>query len=796
MVHRLSIPGDKDTPPPQRHADAVFFSDLTRWRERLARSIARNNLGMRSELIETAVNRIILSLIFLRIAEDRGFISKGLLRNMQASYQHDHELGPILRPSLALYWGEPGYGQKSEYDLGGLVVEDRVIMDIFSAITSEDNRYRLAAFPPGTLAQVFSRYLKKTIRRSATHQVGIVDTYDTMQTGESPPHHITAIEYMVTRSLEDVTKNRSAREILPIRLLDPSCGAGAVLLLSFQWLLENTGNRTPTFEECREVLAGSLHGLDINRHAVAVTRMLMVFSLFEHHPRQHSYDFLEISEQVFRDLTHTIRCGNALIDPEITHDESWMFCPPRERYALNTFNWKNGFPEISATGGFDAVVSIPPEGALEHREWIEQYFQRHYQVFHPLADRSAYFIEKGLSLLKPGGTLSCFMRNRWFRGSHGSPFRKLLNSRQIEEIVDSSLMTKGKHGIGSCILRLSNRYPAHPFRVTLADVSFSEKPADFRNADQFPVDQTLLDDGGWTLADTRVQQLLNKMNRNSLPLYDFVMGQVHAGTDTGPYDGFVIGDEDRKYLLDKDSRNKKLIRKLVNGRDITRYRTGSGGRSIIFIHEGWTKTHKDAIKNPWRWFKKQYPLIARLLKRPAGHEMIPAGHGDLWGEVPCTSDFWLRSKPRILFPAFFEKPSFAFDTGRSIADPTVMSIASSSLYLLGLLNSRLLAFVFSQTVSPQAPGRDLYSWDDIKNLPIYTPDFEIPEDVRRHSRLELLVKKMISYHQQIVKEQEKNRQMTILKRIEVTDMQIDGLVYELYGLNSADISVVEEFTVK
>ncbi len=125
-------------------------------------------------------------------------------------------------------------------------------------------------------------------------------------------------------------------------------------------------------------------------------------------------------------------------------DESWMFCPPRERYAFNTFSWHDSFPEIFATGGFDAIISNPPEGVLEDREWIQQYFQRHYRVFHPLADRSVYFIEKGISLLKTGGTLSCIMSNRWFRGSQGSPFRMLLKTKQIEEIVDSSLMSKRK----------------------------------------------------------------------------------------------------------------------------------------------------------------------------------------------------------------------------------------------------------------------------------------------------------------------------------------------------------------
>ncbi len=70
------------------------------------------------------------------------------------------------------------------------------------------------------------------------------------------------------------------------------------------------------------------------------------------------------------------------------------------------------------------------------------------------------------------------------------------------------------------------------------------------------------------------------------------MGQVHAGIETGPCEGFVIGADDRKNLVKKDSRNKKLIRKLVNARDISRYHAGSGPANYLFLFpSGWTKMH-------------------------------------------------------------------------------------------------------------------------------------------------------------------------------------------------------------
>jgi adenine-specific DNA-methyltransferase len=437
------------------------------------------------------------------------------------------------------------------------------------------------------------------------------------------------------------------------------------------------------------------------------------------------------------------------------------------------------------------VISNPPEGVLEDREWIQQYFQRHYRVFHPLADRSVYFIEKGISLLRTGGTLSAIMSNRWFRGSHGSPLRMLLKAKQIEEIVDSSDMSKGKPGIAPCILRLSNRSPAYPFYVTLADVVFSTKPDDFRRAYRFPVDQTLLDDGGWTLTDTRVEKLLKKVSRNCLPLTDFVMGQVHAGIETGPCEGFVIGEEGRKNLVKKDSRNKKLIRKLMNANEVNRYYAGGGGHFIIFIPEGWTKTHPGAVKNPWQWFRQRYPVLARHLKKLSEHTGIPKG-GAHWWEIAGNNDFWLVKKPKILFRHHFKKPVFAFDEGLAIVDSTVCTISSSSLYLLGLLNSRLLLFVFEKSVPMRSADLTVFSWNDIGGLPIYTPDFDNPDDKAGHDRMVALVTEMRDLYRHLGSAKSEQEKRLIVQEIESTDKQIDSLVYGLYSLTANEIAVVED----
>ncbi len=165
---------------------------------------------------------------------------------------------------------------------------------------------------------------------------------------------------------------------------------------------------------------------------------------------------------------------------------------------------------------------------------------------------------------------------------------------------------------------------------------------------------------------------------------------------------------------------------------------------------------------------------------------------DLWWEIAGNNDFWQVKKPKILFRHHFKKPVFAFDEGLAIADSTVCTIASSSLYLLGLLNSRLLLFVFEKSVQMRSGGLQVFSWNDIRTLPIYTPDFDNPPDKAGHDRMISLVTEIRDLYRHLSSAKSEREKRLIMQEIASTDKQIDSLVYGLYGLTADEIAVVEE----
>jgi hypothetical protein len=115
------------------------------------------------------------------------------------------------------------------------------------------------------------------------------------------------------------------------------------------------------------------------------------------------------------------------------------------------------------------------------------------------------------------------------------------------------------------------------------------------------------------------------------------------------------------------------------------------------------------------------------------------------------------------------------------------------LYVLGLLNSRLLDTVVKTTSSPFRHGYYAYNKQYIQHLPIRLIDFGDPGDRARHDQMVTLVEEMLrlqAEHAEAERHKE-DRRHDLQRRIEEIDRAIDALVYDLYGLTEEEIRLVE-----
>ena len=107
-------------------------------------------------------------------------------------------------------------------------------------------------------------------------------------------------------------------------------------------------------------------------------------------------------------------------------------------------------------------------------------------------------------------------------------------------------------------------------------------------------------------------------------------------------------------------------------------------------------------------------------------------------------------------------------------------------HLLGILNSRFVGWYFRKKFQitaddtfPQIMRRDILQIP----IPISTS--------KNSDRLVSLVEQMMSLHNRLKAVNSPTEKKVIQKQIEITDRQIDQLVYQLYELTDAEIAIVE-----
>jgi hypothetical protein len=134
-----------------------------------------------------------------------------------------------------------------------------------------------------------------------------------------------------------------------------------------------------------------------------------------------------------------------------------------------------------------------------------------------------------------------------------------------------------------------------------------------------------------------------------------------------------------------------------------------------------------------------------------------------------------------------------FVTNKSMQSLLVVVSDYNPLYLLGLLNSRLLSWYFLAVHS--VARRDDFPKIVLKQsreLPFRTIAFNSRKDKARHDRMVELVEAMLSLNENLSAARTPHDKTVIERQISATDRQIDHLVYDLYGLTDEEIAVVDE----
>ncbi|WP_424443137.1 TaqI-like C-terminal specificity domain-containing protein, partial [Methanothrix sp.] len=409
------------------------------------------------------------------------------------------------------------------------------------------------------------------------------------------------------------------------------------------------------------------------------------------------------------------------------------------------------------------------------------------------ADLYAYFMERGVSLLKDEGIFSYIVANKWMRANYGLPLRRWLKEQCIEAIIDfGDLPVFLGATTYPCIIRIVRRPPQASFQATQVKRLGFNDLGEYVNENSYKVNQLTLDDSGWSLADEATQALLDKLKGKGVPLGEYVGGKIYRGILTGLNEAFVIDAQTRERLIAEDPKSAELIKPFLAGRDIKRYRQPIGDKYLIFTRHGISIDDYPAIKKYLSQFKQRLQPRPKDWKGGAWSGRKPGAYK--WYEIQDKINYYEEfEKEKIVYAEIASKGQFTLEKDYKYYDTTayIITFNDNLMYLIGLLNSKLWTFLFSKESSEIRGGFFRWKRQYLSPLPIRTIDFSDPADVARHDSLVSLVERMLALHKQLQEARTPHEKIALQRQIEATDRQIDALVYELYGLTEEEIRIVE-----
>jgi type I restriction-modification system DNA methylase subunit len=810
--------------------DDAFLTEIERWREVLARNFAIRNPSLTTRELNYAVQMTIDRIIFLRICEDRGIERYEKLK--EASEQENVYAGlcQLFQQADARY-NSGLFHFKDEKEASssadsltlGLSVDDKVLREILGSLYYPESPYVFSEIPSDILGQVYERFLGKVIRLTAGHQAKVEEKPEVRKAGGVYYTPTYIVEYIVKNTVGKLLEGKTPREVSALRILDPACGSGTFPLGAFQylldwhlkWYIENDPEKLAkgkapaifqsdkgwmlTTAEKKRILLNNIYGVDIDPQAVEVTKLSLLLKVLENESEQTIGSQLAlIQERALPDLGKNIKCGNSLIGPDYYegHQLTMGFVDDEERYRVNAFDWKAEFPQVFIQGGFDAVVGNPPYVRQEGLSDSKKYFQQHYKTYVPTADLYVGFIEKAIGVLKHDGLFGMIVSNKWLRAAYGESLRNFLtNDVTLIQVIDLAGLPVFEGATVRTVILICSPVPGTQkvFKYLAPLVIDDFRKIKSGNDLQSVYEETAvalnvadLKPKGWAFSGSASHTLISNLQQKALTLTNYIKGKPFRGVLTGLNEAFVIGQEERDRLIASDPISAEIIKPLVRGRDIKRWGFDYQNFYLIFARRGIDIKKYDAVYNYLLPYKQRLTPGIKGGRKPGKY---------MWYEIQDITAYWAElEKPKIIYPDISTSCRFCLDKDGYFGSNTTYFIPGDDLYLLGILNSSVAQYYFTQVCAGLEGGGTTYLrffGQYIENFPVRPIDFSDPADKARHDKMVSLVERMLELHKQSTVVRSPLDKERVAREIESTDKSIDRLVYELYGLSEEEIRIVE-----
>lgn len=537
-----------------------------------------------------------------------------------------------------------------------------------------------------------------------------------------------------------------------IKIIDPACGSGAFLIEAFDFLLKYnqmldekifnmTGTKNLFDDTTREILENNIFGVDLNKESIEITKLSLWLRTAN-------------KNKTLTTLENNIKCGNSLIsDKELTD---------------KAFNWQKEFPKIFEEGGFDIVIGNPPylrRTAINEKSKIN--IEKNYFSAYKQYDLYVLFNELGVKIAKLNSYLGFIQPNKFLSSDYGY---KLLNylklNCSIEIIKNVSLDNVFKEASVYPYIfiykKINNILPEKLENINL--FKLSKKLSGFNDLLKIQEIIEKLEN-----KSIKLEQLVNSVNRGvANTLIEFnENGKYNAikSTDLSyPYSIYSCENKINYKSIDKE--NKKILEfkedLILLPRTVLKIRACIKKDDSHILDRIYYFSNKSSLKNEYLLCLLNSKIMTFFYNYKYGSTKIGGGYIDLKGEQ--IKNFLVYNIPLEEQKPFIEKANIMLELNKELQNK------------IQKFKNRL------------SSNFDLKEFSK-KMENFYKLDFKefLKELGKQKIKLSLL-------EQDEWEEYFENYKINILKienQIEMTNKEIDTLIYNLYNLTPEEIEIIE-----
>ena len=787
--------------------DKELLKLIEGWRTDIAKNIALRNPSLDIYHLNTAVQKIIDRIIFLRIAEDKEMEEYGLLQKITKGGAVYQKLQSVFDKANAKY----NSGLFTPHDwLRSLTIDDAVLSSIINGLYYPECPYEFSILPVEILGNIYEQFLGKIItfrniggrvssdRTNTRHTAIIEEKPEVKKAGGVyyTPQYI--VRYIVENTLGVKIKGQSPDAVAKLKVVDPACGSGSFLVEAYQQLLNyhldyyssekvrkqalknsriyETGKNVYklTIEEKQRILLNNIYGVDIDGQAVEVTKLSLYLKLLENEGRETQGQLFKFSDiKLLPSLDSNIKCGNSLVSSDYYHEKDLSLFDDEAMRKINTFDWDKEFPEVFAQGGFDCVIGNPPYVNISVFPELHTYLQTTYSVIHTgYNDLMYYFMYRGIEFLKEDG-LSGIITSNYFLGNEYAKKLRVFLSDKITKIVNFKNAKIFSANVHTALI-FAEKHTTNDIDIfTYSSDKAPDSVIIENDYSYITMERNTLGEV-WVLADSKEQHIIDKMKEGSILLGDIAI--IEKGPGTGKNDVFVL----KKEIAEKLNLEKELLRNNVKNGDIQRYVFNDRGTVLIYTDN---KTDIKKYPNIYKY------LSAHKKELSLRNEVLKGAYQWYRLERPRNKTVF-DAKEKIIVPyrASFNRFAYGNQQYFNNSDSNAFIVKEEEKfllkYILVLLNSKLHNWFYGFIGKPKGNSREYFN-KPLAEIPIKAISLEDQAPLIKLADQMLETQARL---QQVFSDEDKK---LLEQRAAILDKQIDNAVYKLYNLTADEVKIVE-----